>query len=353
MTPETENVLKAYQDPDTIELMIIEDGSAYVEKASEAGLVELPFKVPLPALGEFVQHLVGPSERFGPERPYADLSAMDGSRVHIIMSPLTRNGACLTVRKRPTTRPSLEDIVSNGSIPENCAEFLKYAAQNKQNLLIVGGTSSGKTTLLNALAALTPEHDRILVLEDTPELVLPQKHVIYLKTRNRDTRGNPDVTLRDLLINSLRMRPDRIVVGECRGPEAFDMLSAMNVGHDGVMATIHSNSPREALARLETLCLMSGVDFPLKALRANIVQALDIIVFMTRLPSGCRTVAQVTEVTGIDQDVVTLSDLFKLDAQRSAEGTTISLRPTGTMPRFYDLLRHQGIEPPIEFFQKD
>ncbi|MBI5622441.1 MAG: CpaF family protein [Elusimicrobia bacterium] len=351
MTPETEKIIKAYEEPDTIELMIIEDGSAYVEKASAPELAELPFKVPLASLGEFVQFLVGPNERFGPERPYADLSAKDGARVHLIVSPLTRGGPVLTIRKRPISRPSLQEIIDNGSIPANCAEFLKFASANKQNLLIVGGTSSGKTTLLNALAALSPEKDRILVLEDTPELVLPQKHVIYLKTRIRDARGQPDVTLRDLLINSLRMRPDRIVVGECRGAEAFDMLSAMNVGHDGVMATIHSNSAREALARLETLCLMSGVDFPLKALRQNIVQALDLVVFMTRLPNGVRTIAQVTEVTGMDQDVVTLSDLFKLASQRDEQGTVISLKPTGTMPRFYDLLRHQGVEPPLEFFQ--
>ncbi|MFA6317606.1 MAG: ATPase, T2SS/T4P/T4SS family [Elusimicrobiota bacterium] len=353
MNPETEKIIKVYEEPDTIELMIIEDGSAFAEKVAAADLVELPFKLPLASLGEFVQHLVGPTERFGAERPYADLSAKDGSRVHIIVSPLTRGGPVLTIRKRPTSRPSLQEIIDNGSIPAKCAEFLKFATANKQNLLIVGGTSSGKTTLLNALAALSPAQDRILVLEDTPELVLPQKHVIYLKTRMRDPRGQPDITLRDLLVNSLRMRPDRIVVGECRGAEAFDMLSAMNVGHDGVMATIHSNSAREALARLETLCLMSGVDFPLKALRQNIVQALDLIVFMTRLPNGVRTVAQVTEVTGIDQDVVTLSDLFKLTSHRDAQGTCIRLMPTGSMPRFYDLLRHQGVEPPIAFFQED
>ena len=169
MTPEAEKLIKAYEDPDTIELMIIEDGSVYAEKVSEGDLVELPFKAPLPALGEFVQHLVGPNERFGPERPYADLSAMDGSRIHLIVAPLTRSGACLTIRKRPTSRPSLEEIIENGSIPRKCAEFLKYATDNKQNLLVVGGASSGKTTLLNALAALTAK-DRI-VLEDTPELV--------------------------------------------------------------------------------------------------------------------------------------------------------------------------------------
>ena len=144
MTPEAEKLIKAYEDPDTIELMIIEDGSVYAEKVSEGDLVELPFKAPLPALGEFVQHLVGPNERFGPERPYADLSAMDGSRIHLIVAPLTRSGACLTIRKRPTSRPSLEEIIENGSIPRKCAEFLKYATDNKQNLLVVGGTSSGR-----------------------------------------------------------------------------------------------------------------------------------------------------------------------------------------------------------------
>ncbi|MBI5208636.1 MAG: CpaF family protein [Elusimicrobia bacterium] len=352
MTTEAEQVLAVYQDPETIELMVIEDGSVYIER-SGSELEELPFKVPLPALGEFLLHLVGPAERFGPERPYADLSAKDGSRVHVVVSPLTRTGACLTIRKRPNLRPPLEELVSNGSIPGRCADFLAYATERKQNFLIVGGTSSGKTTLLNALASLSEEKARILVIEDTPEIVLPQKHVIYLKTRNRDPKGNPDVTIRDLVVNSLRMRPDRIIVGECRGAEAFDMLSAMNTGHDGVMATIHSNSSREALSRLETLCLMSGVDFPLKALRQNIAQALDLIIVMARLPSGVRSIVQVSEVTGMEQDVITLADLFKMETRRTPGGVETTLRATGTMPKFFDQLRNQGVEPPLDFIKND
>ncbi len=351
MSPETEKLKAAYLDPNTTELMIIENGSAYVETPG-AKLHQLPGKISLQTLGEFLQFLVGPNERFGPERPYGDLSATDGSRVHVIVPPLTRIGPCLTVRKRPTQRPSLQEIVDSGSLPPACAEFLAFAALHNSNFLIVGGTSSGKTTLLNAMASLVGPEDRFLVLEDTPELVLPQPHAIYLRTRLRDPRGNPDVTLRDLLMNALRMRPDRILIGEVRGPEAFDLLSAMNVGTDGVLATIHANSAREALTRLEVLTLTAGVDLPLKALRANMVQALDLIVVMARLRDGSRRVIQVTEVTGLEQDIITLSDLFKIDLGHAEAGENSLLKPTGSLPRLYEGLRAAGVACPLDWFKK-
>ena len=204
----------------------------------------------------------------------------------------------------------------------------------------------------NALAARVDRGDRIRVIEDTAELQLPQPHVVYMKTRIRDIQGLPDVTLRDLIINTLRMRPDRIIVGEVRGPEALDMLQAMNVGQEGVMATLHANSCREALQRLETLILMAGSDMPLKAVRGSVAQAVDVIVFMARLADGSRRVVQVSEVTGLEAENILMSDLFQTDSRKSAQGMAFELRPTGNIPRFFDQLRQQGFEPPLELFHK-
>ena len=215
---------------------------------------------------------------------------------------------------------------------------------------MVGGASSGKTTLLNALAARLDRRSRVLVLEDTPELTIPLPHVMYLKTRLRDAAGAADVTLADLVVNTLRMRPDRIIVGEVRGSEAADMLQAMNVGQEGTMCTLHANSCREALMRLETLIMGAGLDIPLKAVRASIAMGVDLIVFMARLADGTRRVVQVAEITGSELDNITMSDLFKTESRKTASGVSFALRPTGSRPRFYDLLAQQGFEPPLDFF---
>ena len=347
---ETQALSEAFEDPANSELIINDDGAVFVERGSS--LEALPFKAAPDDVQAFLKVLVGESG-FGPARPYADLSAYDGSRVHIIAPPLVRGGVCVTIRKRPERRLTLEEQVQNGSVTTGCASFLEYAVEQRKNMLIIGGTSSGKTTLLNALVSLVPPKDRILVLEDSPELVLPQPHVMYLKTRLRDSNGLPDVTLKELLINTLRMRPDRIIVGECRSVEAADMLQAMNVGHEGVMCTMHANSAREGLQRLETLVMAAGGDLPLRVVRSSIVLAVDLVVFMARLSDGNRRVCQVTEVTGMEIDNITLSDLFLLDTRKGAQGAAFELKPTGAMPRFYDQLRKQGLEPPLEFFQPE
>lgn len=351
MTRATEQLAAAFKDPAVTEVMVNEDGAVYVERAG-AMLEKLPAVAGPEAVAEFLKRLVGEAERFGSERPFADLSAADGSRVHVIAPPLVRGGVCVTVRKRPLRRPPLEELVKGGALTPACAGFLNFAVATHKNMLVVGGASSGKTTLLNALAARAAAKERILVLEDTPELVLPQPHVLYLKTRLRDPQGLPDVTLRDLLVNSLRMRPDRIIVGEVRSVEAADLLQAMNVGHEGVMATLHANSAREGLQRLETLFLMSGVDIPLKAVRQNMVLAVDLVVFMARLSDGSRRVLQVSEVTGMEMDTVTMADLFRLDARKGSGAASSEIKPTGSIPRFYDLMRAQGLEPPLEFFKR-
>ncbi len=346
--PEIEKLVAAFEDPSVLELMINDDGSVYVEDGT--GMRRLDAS-PTPAdVAAFVKGVAGAHENFGPDRPYADLTGSDGSRVHVIAPPVSR-ALAVTIRKRPSRRPTLDELTSGGTLTDGCADFLDYCVQQRLNLLIVGGTSSGKTTLLSALAAQIEPSERILVLEDSPELTLGQPHVMYLRTRQRDGAGKADVTLRDLVVNTLRMRPDRVIIGETRGPEAADMLSAMNVGQDGMLTTLHANSAREALQRLETLVLQSGVDMPLKAVRSNIVTALDFIVFLARLADGTRRVVQVSEVTGIEVDTISLSDLFMLDVRKGPSGLSSVLRPTGAVPRFYDRLRKQGVEPPMDFFR--
>lgn len=349
--PEIDKLAAAFRDPGIIELMINPDGAVYAER--EGARLERLAIAPTPedALA-FVRAIVGAPEEFGPRRPYADLGALDGSRIHVIAAPLTR-GLTVSVRKRPSRRPSLEELVSSGTLSSGCAGFLDHCVQHKMNILVVGGTSSGKTTLLAALCGRLPAAERILVLEDTPELGLPQPHVLYLRTRLRDAAGLGDVTLRELVINTLRMRPDRVIVGETRGPEAADMLQAMNVGQDGILTTLHANSPREAVARLETLVLQAGIDMPLKVVRQNIVSAVDFIVFLARLADGSRRVMKVSEITNLEIESVSMADLFTFDLRRGAGRIEGTLRPTGAIPRFYELLRAQGEDPPMDFFRRD
>ncbi|MBI5247179.1 MAG: CpaF family protein [Elusimicrobia bacterium] len=345
--PDIEKLVAAFKDPAVVELMVNPDGSVYIETAAK-GVERLLAAPTQPDIAAFLGGVLGTDEAFGPQRPYADLSAADGSRVHVMAAPLTK-GLTVTIRKRPAQRPSLEELVSMGALSQGCADFLGYLVAQKMNVLVVGGASSGKTTLLSALAARAGANERILVLEDTPELALPQKHVLYLRTRLRDASGGADVSLRDLVVNTLRMRPDRIVVGETRGPEAADMLQAMNVGCEGMLTTLHANSAREAMMRLETLVLQAGIDMPLKAIRSNIVTAVDFIVFLGRLGDGSRKVMQVAEITGMEIETISMSDLFTLDVRKG--GT--ALRPSGAVPRFYDRLRKQGIEPPMDFFRSN
>jgi Flp pilus assembly CpaF family ATPase len=347
--PEIDKLAEAFKDPGVVELMINPDGAVYVEREASR-LERLPLKPTPDDVLSFVRVIVGSPEEFGPRRPYADLSAMDGSRVHVMAPPLTR-GLTVSVRRRPTRRPTLDELVDGGTLSPQAGAFLEFCVEQKMNVLVVGGTSSGKTTLLSALCGLIDPEQRILVLEDTPELSLPQPHVLYLRTRLRDSAGLPDVALRELVVNTLRMRPDRLVVGETRGPEAADMLQAMNVGQDGLMTTLHANSPREAIARLETLVLQAGFGMPLKAIKQNIIGALDFVVFLSRLSDGSRRVLQISEVTGMEVDTVSMADLFMLDLRRGAGGLEGTLKPTGAIPRFYERLRKQGMEPPMEFFR--
>jgi pilus assembly protein CpaF len=345
--PDIEKLVSAFEDPSVVELMVNPDGSVYAEVVGK-GIERLNAAPTQQDIAAFLNGVLGTSEVFGQDRPYADLSAVDGSRVHVIAPPLAR-GLTVTIRKRPAKRPSLSELIDLGTLSQPCADFLTYLVGQKLNILVVGGASSGKTTLLGALAAHAGKDERIVVLEDTPELTLPQKHTLYLRTRLRDASGRPDVSLRDLVVNTLRMRPDRIIVGETRGPEAADMLQAMNVGCDGMLTTLHANSAREAMTRIETLVLQAGIDMPLKAIRANIVAAVDFVVFLARLGDGSRKIMQVAELTGMEIETISMSDLFTLDVRKGGS----VLRASGTMPRFYDRLRKQGIEPPMDFFRSN
>ncbi|MFC1521449.1 CpaF family protein [Elusimicrobiota bacterium] len=354
MSDTNQKLLAIIDSPSTVEIMINGAKSIFLEK--DNGEVENPeFKFDSQeSILDFLKTYVGTeAESIGPERPYADLVAGDGSRVHVVLSPIARECAYVTIRKRPKNQKNIEDLVKNETLSRKAAAFLVFALENRQNIMIVGGTSSGKTTLLNSLAAYLPDDARTVVIEDVPEIDIDSERAVYLTTRLRDSHGLADVTLRDLVANTLRMRPDRIVVGEIRGPEAMDLLQAMNVGHEGILSSLHANSPKEALSRLETLAMMSAISIPQKVVRIQIAQALNLVVYMSRLADGSRKVIQISEVTGMETDIITMQDLFSVLSKKLEDSWKRELQPTGAVPRFYDKLRHTTENLPFEFFQRD
>ncbi len=289
--------------------------------------------------------------------PMVDARLPDGSRVNAIIAPLALRGPSLTVRRFSRDPYTLGDLVAFGTLTPEAAQFLAASVQGKLNILISGGTGSGKTTLLNAMSAFVPGHERIVTIEDAAELQLQQRHVVALESRPPNIEGEGEIRIRELVRNALRMRPDRIIVGEVRGGETLDMLQAMNTGHDGSLTTIHANSPRDALHRLEMLVLMAGIELPLKAIREQIVGAFDLIVHLTRLVDGSRRISHVTEVSGMEGDLVTLQDTFvakSLDEESSAGQVAYllhPLHPTGLRPGFLGKLRTNGVDMPVELFQ--
>jgi pilus assembly protein CpaF len=278
-----------------------------------------------------------------PEAPYLDAMLPDGSRLNIISNPLTLNGPCITIRKFPSQRLSAAELVSQQSMDQRIAYFLNVCTVARFNILICGGTGSGKSTLLNALSTFIPKSERIILIEDTPELSLNHPNSVRLQTLPK-TRTSSAVSVRDLVVNALRMRPDRILVGECRGQEAFDILQAMNTGHSGSMTTIHANSPRDGLTRIETLCMLANLELPLTAVRKQIANAIDLVIQTKRFKNGKRRVTSVSEVTGCEGDVITLQDLFIFDAE------TESFKPTGLVPSLIDDIKELGLELPAKLF---
>ena len=338
---------RVLEDPEVTEIMVNGHERIYVERAGKLTLSSLRFtsESHLRRAIERIVSRVG--RRIDESSPMVDARLPDGSRVNAVVPPLAVKGSSLTIRKFAKKPFTVENLIEMGSMTPQVAELLRGAVEARLNILVSGGTGTGKTTLLNVLSSFIPDDERIVTIEDAVELQLQQEHVVQLESRPPNIEGSGEITIRDLVRNSLRMRPDRIVVGECRGGEALDMLQAMNTGHDGSISTLHANAPRDCIARLETLVLMAGMDLPLRAIREQIASAVDLIVQIQRLRDGTRRITHVTEVLGMEQDVVTLQDAFLFDFSAGVDerGRFRGVqRPTGVRPRFSEKFADLGIE---------
>jgi pilus assembly protein CpaF len=339
------------QDDTITEIMVNGPKKVYIERNGKIERTNVVFEDD-EHLMRIIERIVAPlGRRVDESMPYVDARLPDGSRVNIVIPPISLIGPVVTIRKFYRTPLTVEDLIRLGSATPEVMEFLKACVQAKINIVVSGGTGSGKTTLLNILSGFIPEGERIITIENAAELQLRQEHVVTLETRPPNIEGKGEITMRDLVINALRMRPDRIIVGECRGGEAFDMLQAMNTGHEGSMTTIHANSPRDALARLENMVLMAGTDLPHRAIREQIAMAIDLIVQTARMRDGSRKIVSLTEVQGLEGEVITTTELFKFE-QYGMEGGKIvgRLVPTGIRPRFIDRLEEAGIRLPPSIF---
>jgi pilus assembly protein CpaF len=299
-----------------------------------------------------IDRIVGPlGRRVDESSPMVDARLPDGSRVNVIIPPLSLDGPCISIRKFSRAAYGASDLIRMGSVTEELMEFLRACVLARINIIVSGGTSTGKTTLLNVLSKYLPGDERIITIEDAAELQLQQRHVIRLEYRPPNVEGSGEVTIRQLVINALRMRPDRIVVGEVRGGEALDMLQAMNTGHDGSLTTAHSNTPRDTLHRVETMTLMAGMDLPLRAIREQMASAIDLIVHLARLADGSRKVVQVTEVQGMEGDVIVTQDIFRF-VQTGIENGRVAgyLEGRGIRPRFMDQIEAAGLTLPPDLF---
>ena len=338
------------RDDRVTEIMVNGSDHVYVEMSGKVVLTNIKFldEDQLLNVIQFIVRTVG--RRIDERSPLCDARLADGSRVNAVIRPLALNGPLLTIRKFARDPYQVEDLIRFGTANESAFGFLKAAVLSKANIIVSGGTGTGKTTFLNVLSGFIPVEDRIVTIEDAAELQLHQEHVCRMETRPKDINGEGEITIQRLVINSLRMRPERIVVGECRGGEALDMLQAMNTGHDGSMTTLHANSPRDGLARLETLVLMAGVDLPLKAIRQQIAGAINLVIQLSRLRDGSRKVSQISEIVGMEMETITMQDIFVLDQKgATADGKVIAeFKPTGLRPKILDRMFSQGIPLPKE-----
>jgi pilus assembly protein CpaF len=318
----------------------------YVERKGKIELTDKTFLDDKSVLA-VIERIVSPlGRRIDESQPYVDARLRDGSRVNAVIHPLSLTGPCITIRKFSKVPLTDEDLIRLGTWTAEMRDFLRAAVLARKNIVVSGGTGSGKTTLLNVLGGFVPESERIITIEDAAELQLKQEHVVSLEARSPNIEGKGAISIRDLVRNSLRMRPDRILVGECRGGEALDMLQAMNTGHDGSLTTIHANSPRDSISRLETLVLMSGMDLPVRAIREQISSAVDLIVQESRFGDGSRKVVNITEVVGLEGDRTTMQDIFVYEQKGvDAAGRLVGkFMPTGAVPTFLDGMRARGVK---------
>lgn len=339
-------------DEDISEIMVNGPKQIYIERKGRLIKSDVTFYNDDHVL-RIIERIVAPlGRRIDESSPMVDARLPDGSRVNAIIRPLSLVGPAITIRKFKQDKLTIKDLVRFGSVSEQMGEFMKACVEARLNIVVSGGTGSGKTTLLNVLSNFIPEDERIITVENAAELQLVQEHVVRLESRPANVEGRGEVTIRDLVINCLRMRPERIIVGECRGGETLDMLQAMNTGHDGSMTTVHANSPKDAIGRIETMCMMAGMDLPQRAIREQIVSAVSVFVQQARLKDGSRKVIAITEVQGMEGDVPLLNDIFVFEQTGiDAKGKIVgNLRPTGARPKFIERFETLNIFLPSSIF---
>jgi pilus assembly protein CpaF len=340
-------------DPAVTDILVNAADQVYVERFGRLERTDVRFRDDEHVV-RVIERIAGQlGRRIDASSPMADLRLADGSRVNATLPPVTIDGPTISIRRFGRRRLRREQLLTLGMMSQDMLRFLDIAVRARRNLLISGGTGAGKSTLLGALAEVIPDHERVVTIEDTAELVLDQEHVVRMETRPPNIEGQGRITARDLVINSLRMRPDRIIVGEVRGPEALDMLQAMNTGHDGGMTTIHANAPRDAISRLETMVLMAGTELPSRAVREQIVSAIHLIVHVRRFEDGVRRVETISEITGLEGLTPLLQDIFMF-RRRGGFGRKLQgeFAATGIVPRLVSELRDQAVDLPVDLFQK-
>jgi pilus assembly protein CpaF len=329
--------------------------SIYIERRGKLVKTEVTFNDDAHLMNTIDRNVSAVGRRIDESSPMVDARLKDGSRVNAIIPPLAIDGPSVSIRRFAVELLSIDDLIKLGTITPEVAKVLAVIVKARLNILISGGTGAGKTTMLNILSGFIPEDERIVTIEDSAELQLQQPHVVRLETRPPNIEGRGEVSSRDLVRNSLRMRPERIIVGEVRGGESLDMLQAMNTGHDGSLTTVHANTPRDAISRIENMVSMTGISFPIRALRAQIASAIDIVMQVARLEDGSRRLTSLQEVNGMEGDIITMSDLFTFERQGMDEkGKVIGrLKATGVVPAFYKSLAPRGLVLPIETFEPD
>jgi pilus assembly protein CpaF len=341
-------------DNSVTEIMVNGVQDIFVERDGQSRRSNLVFSSEKALMG-VIERIVSPiGRRVDESSPLCDARLKDGSRVNIVIRPVALKGPTISIRKFAKRRLQVDDLVAYGSVDTSMVEFLRVCVEQKKNIVISGGTGSGKTTLLNIISNLIPPHERIVTIEDAAELKLYHDNLVTLEARPPNVEGRGQISIRDLVKNALRMRPDRIVVGECRGGEALDMLQAMNTGHDGSLTTAHANSPRDMLARLETMVLMAGMDLPVAAIREQVASAVQIIVQQTRFACGSRKITSITEITGMEQGVIQMQEIFRFQRTGFQENGKIQgyFTGCGSIPTFYEELRRLGIKVNLATFDE-